>query len=254
MRPFLSASGSAVIITGGVLGKVLFDITTFALTTSGPGGAAAVFFSGSVTALQITADVGTIVHSEALQFLTSKEFTSFENSLGDALLSYRDQFVQAVETPGAPLPNLGVALADGFVPGYGTSPTIAESMQNANAAVAQASNTVVQQRLYDPLVADLDGNGIEMVGLQNSSVFFDLDTSNPGLEHTGWVSPKDGFFAIRPEGGQPIRFDNLLRNNTIDGFDELRLYDSNGDRVLHASDPYFTRMTCKLFDKYVHFR
>jgi hypothetical protein len=120
---------------------------------------------------------------------------------------------------------------------------ISESMQNANAAVAQASNTVVQQRLYDPLVADLDGNGIEMVGLQNSSVFFDLDTSNPGLEHTGWVSPKDGFFAIRPEGGQPIKFDNLLGNDTIDGFDELRRYDENGDRVMNASDPVFSNGT-----------
>ena len=46
-----------------------------------------------------------------------------------------------------------------------------------------------------PLVLDLDGNGITLIALQNSTAFFDID--NDGVrERTGWVDANDGMLAI----------------------------------------------------------
>lgn len=50
-------------------------------------------------------------------------------------------------------------------------------------------------RRIDPLVLDLDGDGIETTTLDGSSSFFDLD--NNGLaENTSWVGADDGLLAL----------------------------------------------------------
>jgi hypothetical protein len=50
------------------------------------------------------------------------------------------------------------------------------------------------QDLVSPLVLDLDGDGIELSSLTNSTAFFDLDDDG-FYEHTGWVSRSE--FAIQ---------------------------------------------------------
>jgi hypothetical protein len=40
----------------------------------------------------------------------------------------------------------------------------------------------------DPLVLDLDGDGIELTSVQQSQVYFDFD-GNSFAERTGWVAP-----------------------------------------------------------------
>jgi hypothetical protein len=46
-----------------------------------------------------------------------------------------------------------------------------------------------------PVILDLDGNGIDVVPLGSSSVFFDMDGAS-GREHTAWAGNADGFLAI----------------------------------------------------------
>jgi len=51
----------------------------------------------------------------------------------------------------------------------------------------------------DPLVIDLDGDGIELKSLQDSNVRFDLD-GDGFAERTGWVGPDDGLLAVDSNG------------------------------------------------------
>lgn len=97
---------------------------------------------------------------------------------------------------------------------------------------------------FNPVVLDLDGDGIELTSPTESDVFFDID--NDGyLERHGWVDPDDGILAI-----------DLNANGVIDGPEEYAfswstpsddtdmqalaaLYDSNGDGILGGQDLRF---------------
>jgi hypothetical protein len=46
-----------------------------------------------------------------------------------------------------------------------------------------------------PVVLDLDGDGIELVQMNQSAVFFDIDADG-FLENTGWAAADDGILAI----------------------------------------------------------
>ncbi|WP_456400305.1 hypothetical protein [Persephonella sp.] len=73
----------------------------------------------------------------------------------------------------------------------------------------------------DPLVVDVDGDGIEKIGLDNSNAMFDLD-GDGFREKTGWVSPDDGILVIDRNGdGQINDVSEVFRNQQIDGFTEL---------------------------------
>ena len=67
----------------------------------------------------------------------------------------------------------------------------------------------------DPLILDIDGDGIETTNLVGSSAYFDLDV-NGFAERTGWVSADDGLLVL-----------DRNNNGTIDNGQELF-----GDRTL----------------------
>jgi hypothetical protein len=81
----------------------------------------------------------------------------------------------------------------------------------------------------DPLVLDLDGDGIELIGIDAAEVKFDLNGDGFATD-TAWVGPDDGFVAIDRNGNGSIDDINELFGNTIqDGFAELATLDSNQD-------------------------
>ena len=53
----------------------------------------------------------------------------------------------------------------------------------------------LQQSERDPIVLDLDGNGIELTTLSGSNIHFDF-AGNGFAERTGWVASSDGILAI----------------------------------------------------------
>ena len=75
----------------------------------------------------------------------------------------------------------------------------------------QAGAANVQR--VDPLVFDLDGDGIETTTLQGSTSFFDLD--NNGLaENTSWLSPDDGLLVLdRNNNGNRSIAPNAMRRS-----------------------------------------
>jgi hypothetical protein len=94
----------------------------------------------------------------------------------------------------------------------------------------------------DPLVFDLDGNGVQLTSLTGSSVFFDLN-GDGFAERTGWVSANDGLLALDVNGNGTI--DNggeLFGTSTQTGFAILGTYDGNSDGVINSADAVYTNL------------
>ncbi len=93
----------------------------------------------------------------------------------------------------------------------------------------------------DPLVLDLDGDGIETVSLGDSNVYFDHD-GDFFAEKTGWLSGDDGFLALDKDGnGRIDDISELFGGVGLSGFGVLGVYDEaanggNGDGVIDAGD------------------
>ena len=95
----------------------------------------------------------------------------------------------------------------------------------------------------DPLVFDLDGDGVELLGL-DAGVTFDLFGS-PEHENTGWVGPNDALLAMDLDGSGAIESLTEIFSDRFGGIsfpsslDALRSLDANADGVIDTSDPSF---------------
>jgi hypothetical protein len=98
----------------------------------------------------------------------------------------------------------------------------------------------------DPLVIDLDNDGIELAALGNaitgSQVHFDF--GNDGFaERTGWVMPDDGILVHDKNGnGLVDNAGELFGSVSVDGFDVLAVLDSNGDGKISEADAKFAQL------------
>ncbi|MBV6389634.1 MAG: hypothetical protein JNIBNLAF_01281 [Nitrosomonas europaea] len=101
----------------------------------------------------------------------------------------------------------------------------------------------------DPIILDLDGDGLETVGLA-SNVYFDHDGDGV-LTRTGWVGKNDALLVwdrnadgVIDTGAELFGDFTPLSNGTLapNGFAALASLDANGDGILDASDPAFTEL------------
>ncbi|MEM8634399.1 MAG: calcium-binding protein [Pseudomonadota bacterium] len=91
----------------------------------------------------------------------------------------------------------------------------------------------------DPLVIDMDGDGVELTALDGDPAYFDLD-GDGFAERTGWVAPDDAILAIDLNGnGEIDDISELFGDLNTSGFAALEDYDDNGDGVIDASDAVF---------------
>lgn len=101
----------------------------------------------------------------------------------------------------------------------------------------------------EPLVLDLDGDGIETIGA-NGTVLFDHD--GDGTRHsTGWTKADDGIVVLDrngngtiDNGGELFGVETVLSNGTkaADGFTALADLDTNQDGVFDASDAQYAHV------------
>lgn len=102
---------------------------------------------------------------------------------------------------------------------------------------------VITVRRSDPLVLDLDGDGIELSHVKDG-VMFDIDADGV-KDQTAFVTGGDAFLALDRNANGSIDDGSELfgdQNGAIDGFEELRKYDSNEDGVINREDDVFDKL------------
>ena len=119
--------------------------------------------------------------------------------------------------------------------------------RSVNDLFTAAQNYVIPRR--DPLVLDLDGDGLELISA-NGTVFFDHNAD--GIKTgTGWAAPNDGLLVRDLNGNGTIDsgrelfgIDTLKTNNTFatQGFDALKDLDSNADGFITNLDTAFAEL------------
>lgn len=100
--------------------------------------------------------------------------------------------------------------------------------------LVKAASGVSLWRGLDPLVLDLDGDGIELTARSIATKFdgnFDLYA-----ERTGWISPDDGMLARDIDGDGKITDGRELFGGREAGFTVLGRLDGNGDGLVSAAD------------------
>ena len=113
---------------------------------------------------------------------------------------------------------------------------------NGDGGYQDSAGGSASQGLFDPLVLDLDGDGIELIAIEESNVLFDLNADG-FRELTGWVKADDGMLALDANGDGKINdIRELFGDALTDGFDELKTLDGNNDGVINASDAKFSQL------------
>ena len=111
------------------------------------------------------------------------------------------------------------------------------------------SSATVAARV-DPLILDLNGDGLATTNLDQSDVYFDLD-GNGFAERTAWIDANDGLLALDRDGdgkitnGQELFGDQTLLSNgtrATSGFEALREFDDNKDGKIDASDIVYLKL------------
>ena len=103
----------------------------------------------------------------------------------------------------------------------------------------------------DPLVLDLNGDGIKTTNLNGDSVTFFDSNSDGFAEMTGWADAHDGVLAmdrngngVIDDGAELFGDQTILKNGNraANGFQALAELDSNGDGKIDANDPTFSQL------------
>jgi hypothetical protein len=101
----------------------------------------------------------------------------------------------------------------------------------------------VRVQQADPLVLDLDDDGIELTD-HTQGAQFDIRGSGVGVR-TAFVNGGDAFLALDRNGNGRIDNGTELfgdQNGAANGFEELRSFDTNSDGVINASDADFDKL------------
>ncbi|SEM88245.1 calcium-binding protein [Nitrosomonas marina] len=171
---------------------------------------------------------------------TWEDYAALSNAIGSTLVTFPVSalpgsifIILGAATP--MLNNLGYLIGDSF---FGINSSI-DSFYN------QSKNWMPPRT--DPLVLDLDNDGIETIGIGNTVVVFDHD--GDGIRTgTGWVNSDDGFL-VRDRndngtidtGAELFGVDTVTNSGVLatNGFDALGDLDSNADGVFDTSDEAF---------------
>lgn len=134
-----------------------------------------------------------------------------------------------------------------FVNDYLKSGSITYAFSKFGSDFIEATTTSPPR--IDPLILDLDGNGITTTNIQ-SGAFFDFDR-NGFAERSGWVNSNDGLLVLDRNGdgiinnGAELFGDQTpLRDGTIatNGFNALADLDVNGDGNIDISDSSYSQI------------
>ncbi|MBK8869465.1 MAG: hypothetical protein IPN19_00055 [Elusimicrobia bacterium] len=92
----------------------------------------------------------------------------------------------------------------------------------------------------DPLVLDLNGDGVKLISFADSKVLFDVDADG-FKEATAWASPQDGILVLDKNANGQIdditeTISEYFTDGVKDGLEALKTLDTNSDNIFDAHD------------------
>jgi Ca2+-binding RTX toxin-like protein len=94
----------------------------------------------------------------------------------------------------------------------------------------------------DPIVVDLDGDGVSFTSTTLSGAYFDYN-SDGFAERTAWAGPKDGLLVVDLNGdGKITTSAELFAQGSVTGFTALAAYDTDHNGILNAQDAGFATL------------
>ena len=102
---------------------------------------------------------------------------------------------------------------------------------------------IAQAFQKDPLILDLDGNGIDITSLEDG-IQFDID-GDGSVDQTAWIRGADALLALDRNGDGEINDGRELfgdQNGAKDGFEELAKFDDNLDGLIDEMDGVFSSL------------
>ncbi len=124
-----------------------------------------------------------------------------------------------------------------------------KSVYDAFRDLFDSARSMIERIFSDPLIVDLDGDGIEIRSLAKN-IRFDQD-GNGFSEKTGWVSADDGLLVLDRNGdgvinngGELFGDQTVLKNGrkAANGFQALAELDGNGDGQIDANDAAYSQL------------
>lgn len=107
----------------------------------------------------------------------------------------------------------------------------------------ESSETALEEA--EPLVLDLNGNGIELTDIRKGQgVAFDI-TGDGVKEKVSWVSPDDGMLVYDRNGNGTIDSGKELfgdQHGAVNGFEELAKFDNDSSGAIDKKDDIYTKL------------
>ena len=174
----------------------------------------------------------------AAEFLLQVQ-DAFANFTGRGLDAANAFLAQVGETRGV---RVSVQAAQLFV---NISVTVGEQHLSFTVSITETNVSITADGVQegDPLVLDLDGDGIELTGVDDGAQF-DLDADG-SMDQTAFVSGDDGLLALDRNGNGVIDDGGELfgdQHGAVNGFDELARFDDNADGRIDAADAVFSSL------------
>tara|TARA_Y100001970_G_C14196891_1_gene838649 strand:- start:867 stop:2150 length:1284 start_codon:yes stop_codon:yes gene_type:complete len=100
--------------------------------------------------------------------------------------------------------------------------------------------------LVDPIVLDLDGDGLEFIHVQGNSIDFSMDPAGT-ITPKDWLSPDDGFLVFDKNENNKVDditelFSEFFADGVSSGMEALKIFDENNDFVIDAKDSFFSKL------------
>ena len=135
-------------------------------------------------------------------------------------------------------PGLALAMAGAFGFWY----LAGKAMANLEAALLDMLFPNPDSLPIDPLVVDLNGDGVQLISVAQSKVNFDFD-GDGFRERAGWVSAQDGLLVRDLNGNGRIEsLQELIGTATQDAYSVLRGMDGNADGQITAADAVWSTL------------
>lgn len=148
--------------------------------------------------------------------------------------------------------NLDALTGFGFKLPQFDSLTLASDFAFLGTKTNYSSSALFNKTPVDPLILDLNGDGVKLTNYIDGPVLFDIDNDGGSLEQTGWVSNADGIVVHDLNNDGKINnisealseyYNGVAGSNGVNGtkpfangFAALKSLDSNGDNQFTSAD------------------